>query len=75
MPYRVSDLAGNGGGVSMGIDHYAATFAANAIRSWWMADGARAVCQGQQTADCRRWRRQQWLTRPIAEDRAAETGR
>ena len=39
VPYGVCDLAANAGWVSVGIDHDTATFAANAIRSWWKLMG------------------------------------
>jgi hypothetical protein len=39
VPYGVYDIAGDAGWVSVGIDHDTATFAANAIRSWWKLMG------------------------------------
>ena len=42
-PYGVYDIADNAGWVSVGIDHDTASFAVNAIRRWWQADGARAL--------------------------------
>ncbi|MFN0193731.1 MAG: ISAzo13 family transposase [Aestuariivirga sp.] len=38
-PYGVYDIAADKGWVSVGIDHDTATFAVNAIRSWWSAMG------------------------------------
>ncbi len=39
VPYGVYDIADNAGWVSVGIDHDTATFAVNAIRSWWTLMG------------------------------------
>jgi len=39
VPYGVYDIADNTGWVSVGIDHDTATFATNAIRSWWTQMG------------------------------------
>ena len=39
VPYGVYDMADNVGWVSVGIDHDTATFAVNAIRSWWKLMG------------------------------------
>ncbi len=39
VPYGVYDIADNAGWVSVGIDHDTATFASNAIRSWWQLMG------------------------------------
>ena len=39
VPYGVYDIAGDAGWVSVGIDHDTATFATNAIRSWWKLMG------------------------------------
>jgi hypothetical protein len=39
IPYGVYDLHRNEGWVSVGIDHDTASFAVNAIRSWWRAMG------------------------------------
>jgi Rhodopirellula transposase DDE domain len=39
VPYGVYDIADNAGWVSVGVDHDTATFAANAIRSWWRLMG------------------------------------
>jgi transposase len=39
-PYGVYDIANNAGWVSVGIDHDTASFAVNAIRSWWQTMGA-----------------------------------
>ena len=39
VPYRVYDIAGNAGWVSVGVDHDTAAFAANAIRAWWRLMG------------------------------------
>lgn len=38
-PYGVYDIANNAGWVSVGIDHDTASFAANAIRRWWLVMG------------------------------------
>jgi transposase len=45
IPYGVYDLLRNEGWVSVGIDHDTASFAVNAIRSWWKRMG-RAVYTG-----------------------------
>jgi hypothetical protein len=42
-PYGVYDVADDKGWVSVGIDRDTAAFAVNAIRSWWMNMGARAL--------------------------------
>jgi hypothetical protein len=39
VPYGVYDINDNVGWVSVGIDHDTATFATNAIRSWWKVMG------------------------------------
>src|SRR5713101_1101627 len=39
VPYGVYDIAGNAGWVSVGVDHDTASFAVNAIRSWWQMMG------------------------------------
>ena len=39
VPYGVYDLADNVGWVSVGTDHDTASFAANAIRRWWLSMG------------------------------------
>jgi len=39
-PYGVYDIAQNTGWVSVGIDHDTASFAVNAIRSWWRDMGS-----------------------------------
>src|SRR3972149_6471371 len=39
IPYGVYDLQRNEGWVSIGIDHDTASFATNAIRSWWKRMG------------------------------------
>jgi hypothetical protein len=39
VPYGVYDIADNAGWVSVGIDHDTASFATNAIRSWWQLMG------------------------------------
>lgn len=39
IPYGVYDLSRNEGWVSVGIDHDTASFAMNAIRSWWQKMG------------------------------------
>lgn len=39
VPYRVYDIAGDVGWVSVGVDHDTAAFAVNAIRSWWTLMG------------------------------------
>jgi hypothetical protein len=41
VPYGVYDIADNAGWVSVGVDHDTATFAVNAIRSWWELMGRR----------------------------------
>jgi DNA-binding transcriptional ArsR family regulator len=38
-PYGVYDIGDNAGWVSVGIDHDTASFAVNAIRSWWKSMG------------------------------------
>lgn len=38
-PYGIYDIAADKGWVSVGIDHDTASFAVNAIRSWWTAMG------------------------------------
>jgi transposase len=40
IPYGVFDLAANEGFVSVGVDHDTASFAVNAIRTWWWRVGA-----------------------------------
>jgi hypothetical protein len=42
IPYGVYDLARNQGWVTVGIDHDTASFAVNAIRSWWRKMGSHA---------------------------------
>lgn len=39
-PYGVYDIANNAGWVSVGIDHDTASFAVNAIRTWWQKMGS-----------------------------------
>ncbi|TWB08132.1 DDE family transposase [Nitrospirillum amazonense] len=39
-PYGVYDIANNAGWVSVGIDHDTASFAVNAIRTWWRKMGS-----------------------------------
>jgi len=39
-PYGIYDIADNAGWVSVGIDHDTASFAVNAIRSWWRTMGS-----------------------------------
>ncbi len=39
-PYGVYDIANNAGWVSVGIDHDTASFAVNAIRTWWWRMGS-----------------------------------
>ncbi len=70
-PYGVYDIAGNAGWVSVGIDHDTASFAVNAIRSWWQTMG-RERYPNARSSDHRRWRRQQRLARPTVEARAAK---
>ncbi|MGH2609326.1 MAG: ISAzo13 family transposase [Tepidiformaceae bacterium] len=42
IPYGVYDLSRNQGWVTVGIDHDTASFAVNAIRSWWQKMGSKA---------------------------------
>jgi hypothetical protein len=69
VPYGVYDIAGNTGWVSVGVDHDTASFAVNAIRSWWRMMGqARypdtrsllitADCGGSNGARVRLWKRE-----------------
>ena len=69
VPYGVYDIAGNAGWVSVGVDHDTASFAVNAIRSWWLMMGrdrypdARrllitADCGGSNGARVRLWKRE-----------------
>lgn len=54
-PYGVYDIAGNTGWVSVGVDHDTASFAANAIRSWWQTMGRGRYPDAKTlliTADC-----------------------
>jgi len=54
-PYGVYDIAGNTGWVSLGIDHDTASFAVNAIRSWWRKMGRARYPEATRllvTADC-----------------------
>jgi hypothetical protein len=41
VPYRVYDITGNAGWVSVGTDHDTAAFAVESIRRWWKAAGGR----------------------------------
>ncbi len=55
VPYGVSDIAGNTGWVSVGIDHDTASFAVNAIRRWWQSMGWARYPEARSlliTADC-----------------------
>lgn len=69
VPYGVYDITGNVGWVSVGVDHDTASFAVNAIRSWWQMMGrdrypdARrllitADCGGSNGARVRLWKRE-----------------
>jgi hypothetical protein len=69
VPYGVYDITGNTGWVSVGIDHDTASFAVNAIRSWWQMMGrdrypaARSLlitadCGGSNGARVRLWKRE-----------------
>jgi hypothetical protein len=69
VPYGVYDITGNTGWVSVGVDHDTASFAVNAIRSWWWMMGqprypdARnllitADCGGSNGARVRLWKRE-----------------
>ena len=69
VPYGVYDVTGNTGWVSVGVDHDTASFAVNAIRSWWRMMGrgrytdARSLlitadCGGSNGARVRLWKRE-----------------
>jgi hypothetical protein len=69
VPYGVYDITGNAGWVSVGVDHDTASFAVNAIRSWWQMMGhdrypdARSLlitadCGGSNGARVRLWKRE-----------------
>ena len=69
VPYGIYDITGNAGWVSVGVDHDTASFAVNAIRSWWRMMGqARypeagnllitADCGGSNGARVRLWKRE-----------------
>ena len=69
VPYGVYDITGNTGWVSVGVDHDTASFAVNAIRSWWQIMGcsrypdARSLlitadCGGSNGARVRLWKRE-----------------
>ena len=69
VPYGVYDITGNTGWVSVGVDHDTASFAVNAIRSWWQMMGrsrypdARSLlitadCGGSNGARVRLWKRE-----------------
>jgi hypothetical protein len=69
VPYGVYDITGNTDWVSVGVDHDTASFAVNAIRSWWrMMAQARypdahsllitADCGGSNGARVRLWKRE-----------------
>ena len=69
VPYGVYDITGNTGWVSVGVDHDTASFAVNAIRSWWRMMGqarypdARSLlitadCGGSNGARVRLWKRE-----------------
>ena len=55
VPYGVYDITGNTGWVSVGVDHDTASFAVNAIRSWWQIMGRSRYPDARSlliTADC-----------------------
>jgi Rhodopirellula transposase DDE domain len=69
IPYGVYDITGNVGWVSVGVDHDTASFAVNAIRSWWQMMGRdrypdahrlliTADCGGSNGARVRLWKRE-----------------
>jgi hypothetical protein len=69
VPYGVYDITGNAGWGSVGVDHDTASFAVNAIRSWWQMMGhdrypdARSLlitadCGGSNGARVRLWKRE-----------------
>jgi hypothetical protein len=69
VPYGVYDITGTIGWVSIGVDHDTASFAANAIRSWWQMMGRNrypdahsllitADCGGSNGARVRLWKRE-----------------
>jgi hypothetical protein len=69
VPYGVYDITGNTGWVSVGVDHDTASFAVNAIRSWWQMMGRdrypdaghlliTADCGGSNGARVRLWKRE-----------------
>ena len=69
VPYGVYDITGNVGWVSVGVDHDTASFAVNAIRSWWQMMGhdrypdahhllITADCGGSNGARVRLWKRE-----------------
>ena len=69
VPYGVYDITGNVGWVSVGVDHDTASFAVNAIRSWWQMMGRdrypdahrlliTADCGGSNGARVRLWKRE-----------------
>jgi hypothetical protein len=69
VPYGVYDITGNPGWVSVGVDHDTASFAVNAIRSWWQMMGRdrypdahslliTADCGGSNGARVRLWKRE-----------------
>ncbi len=77
VPYGVYDITGNTGWVSVGIDHDTASFAVNAIRSWWQMMGCNryphartllitADCGGSNGARVRLWKRE---LQGLADDR------
>jgi Rhodopirellula transposase DDE domain len=76
VPYGVYDITGNTGWVSVGVDHDTASFAVNAIRSWWRMMGqvrypdARALlitadCGGSNGARVRLWK---WELQSLADE-------
>ena len=75
VPYGVYDITNNVGWVSVGTDHDTAGFAVNAIRRWWQTMGKKRYPERQTADDYRGRRRQQRISRPSVESRAAETGR
>jgi hypothetical protein len=58
VPYGVYDIAGNTGWVSVGVDHDTASFAVNAIRSWWHMMGRNRYPDAHSLLHRRLWRQQ-----------------
>jgi hypothetical protein len=55
VPYGIYDVGANTGWVSVGVDHDTASFAVNAIRTWWNTTGSAAYPGAARlliTADC-----------------------